>query len=108
MWRQLLRLSDRAPAPRPGTNGQARGMDALELPPGESSEPEYDESCMAGKDRLQPGRCTPSKWAKDARLIYSNGRVFGHPSGRSKTVLCAGLYARVSTRDQQTIPLQTR
>ena len=35
-------------------------------------------------------------------------RVFGHPSGRSKTVLRAGLYARVSTHDQQTIPLQTR
>jgi putative DNA-invertase from lambdoid prophage Rac len=35
-------------------------------------------------------------------------RVFGHPSGRNQTVLRAGLYARVSTHDQQTIPLQTR
>jgi DNA invertase Pin-like site-specific DNA recombinase len=35
-------------------------------------------------------------------------RVFGHPSGRSKKGLRAGLYARVSTHDQQTIPLQTR
>ena len=35
-------------------------------------------------------------------------RVFGHPSGRSKTVVRVGLYARVSTHDQQTIPLQTR
>jgi putative DNA-invertase from lambdoid prophage Rac len=33
-------------------------------------------------------------------------RVFGHPSGRNQTVLRAGLYARVSTHDQQ-IPLQT-
>ena len=35
-------------------------------------------------------------------------RVFGHPSGRTKTPLRAGLYARVSTTDQQTIPLQIR
>ena len=37
-----------------------------------------------------------------------SGRVFGHPSGRAKTDLRVGLYARVSTQDQQTIPLQTR
>lgn len=35
-------------------------------------------------------------------------RVFGHPSNRAKTPLRAGLYARVSTNDQQTIPLQIR
>jgi putative DNA-invertase from lambdoid prophage Rac len=35
-------------------------------------------------------------------------RVFGHPSHRAKTPLRAGLYARVSTQDQQTIPMQTR
>jgi DNA invertase Pin-like site-specific DNA recombinase len=35
-------------------------------------------------------------------------RVFGHPPGRPKTPFRAGLYARVSTQDQQTIPLQTR
>ncbi len=35
-------------------------------------------------------------------------RVFGHPSGRAKTELRVGLYARVSTQDQQTIPMQTR
>jgi len=35
-------------------------------------------------------------------------RVFGHPSRRFKTPLRAGLYARVSTQDQQTIPMQTR
>ncbi len=35
-------------------------------------------------------------------------RVFGHPSGRSKTVVRAGLYASVSTQDQQTVPMQTR
>jgi len=35
-------------------------------------------------------------------------RVIGHPSRRAKTPLRAGLYARVSTQDQQTIPMQTR
>ena len=37
-----------------------------------------------------------------------SGKVFGHPSGRSETVVRVGLYARVSSHDQQTIPLQTR
>ena len=35
-------------------------------------------------------------------------RVFGHPPQRAKTRFRVGLYARVSTQDQQTIPLQTR
>ena len=35
-------------------------------------------------------------------------RVFGHPPHRAKTPFRAGLYARVSTQDQQTIPMQTR
>jgi Resolvase, N terminal domain len=35
-------------------------------------------------------------------------RVLGHPSGRPRKLLRVGLYARVSTHDQQTIPLQTR
>jgi DNA invertase Pin-like site-specific DNA recombinase len=35
-------------------------------------------------------------------------KVFGHPSRRLKTPFRAGLYARVSTQDQQTIPMQTR
>jgi hypothetical protein len=34
-------------------------------------------------------------------------RVFGHPSKQVNAALRAGLYARVSTHDQQTIPLQT-
>ena len=32
MWRQLVRLSDGVAAPCPGTDGQPRGMDAVELP----------------------------------------------------------------------------
>lgn len=35
-------------------------------------------------------------------------RVFGHPSKQAPTNLRVGLYARVSTQDQQTIPMQTR
>jgi putative DNA-invertase from lambdoid prophage Rac len=35
-------------------------------------------------------------------------KVFGHPSRRGQTPFRVGLYARVSTQDQQTIPLQTR
>src|SRR5437899_6788539 len=35
-------------------------------------------------------------------------RVFGHSPRRAQTPLRAGLYARVSAQDQQTIPLQTR
>jgi putative DNA-invertase from lambdoid prophage Rac len=34
--------------------------------------------------------------------------VFGHPSKHAQTELRVGLYARVSTHDQQTIPMQTR
>jgi DNA invertase Pin-like site-specific DNA recombinase len=34
--------------------------------------------------------------------------VFGHPSKQAQTKLRVGLYARVSTNDQQTIPLQIR
>ncbi len=35
-------------------------------------------------------------------------RVFGQGSRRTKTPWRAGLYARVSTQDQQILPLQTR
>jgi predicted site-specific integrase-resolvase len=33
-------------------------------------------------------------------------RVFGHPGKRPKTALRAGVYARVSTTDQQALPMQ--
>ena len=35
-------------------------------------------------------------------------RVFGHPGKAVKTALRVGLYARVSTNDQQTLPMQIR
>jgi DNA invertase Pin-like site-specific DNA recombinase len=44
----------------------------------------------------------PAKWAS---RITKSRRVFGH--GR-KTQIRAGLYARVSTHDQQTLPAQNR
>jgi len=45
---------------------------------------------------------------KRASRKSKSPRVFGHPPHRAKTPLRAGLYARVSTQDQQTIPMQTR
>ena len=45
---------------------------------------------------------------KRASVKTKSRRVFGHPGKRSKTVLRAGLYARVSTNDQQTLPMQLR
>ena len=45
---------------------------------------------------------------KRASRTTKSPRVFGHPPRRAKTPLRVGLYARISTQDQQTIPLQTR
>lgn len=45
---------------------------------------------------------------KRASAKSKSRRVFGHPGNRSKTALRAGLYARVSTNDQQTLPMQLR
>jgi putative DNA-invertase from lambdoid prophage Rac len=45
---------------------------------------------------------------KRASAKSKSRRVFGHPGKRSKTTLRAGLYARVSTNDQQTLPMQLR
>jgi len=47
----------------------------------------------------------PTKHAS-ARII--SPRVFGQPSRRRQNPVRAGLYARVSTHDQQTLPLQRR
>lgn len=45
---------------------------------------------------------------KRASRPAKSPRVFGHPPPRAETPLRVGLYARVSTQDQQTIPMQTR
>lgn len=46
--------------------------------------------------------------AKQGSGTAESLRVFGHPGKRSKSALHAGLYARVSTNDQQTLPMQNR
>jgi putative DNA-invertase from lambdoid prophage Rac len=45
---------------------------------------------------------------KRASRRAKSPRVLGHPSQQGRPELRVGLYARVSTQDQQTIPLQTR
>ncbi len=45
---------------------------------------------------------------KRASMKSESRRVFGRPSKPPKTALRAGLYARVSTNDQQTLPMQLR
>ena len=55
---------------------------------------------MADKQRVIP--------VKRASGKHESRRVFGHPGKRSKTGLRAGFYARVSTNDQQTLPMQLR
>ena len=50
----------------------------------------------------------PEMAEKRASRKTKSPRVFGHPLRRAKTPLRVGFYARVSTQDQQTIPLQIR
>src|ERR1022692_3206578 len=45
---------------------------------------------------------------KRASRKTKSPKVFGHSPRRAKTPFRAGVYARVSTQDQQTIPMQTR
>jgi putative DNA-invertase from lambdoid prophage Rac len=45
---------------------------------------------------------------KQGPTTAKSRRVFGHPSRRVHPALRAGLYARVSTHDQQTLPMQNR
>jgi hypothetical protein len=45
---------------------------------------------------------------KRASRTVKSPKVFGHLSHQAKTPLRAGRYARVSTQNQQTIPMQTR
>jgi putative DNA-invertase from lambdoid prophage Rac len=46
--------------------------------------------------------------AKQVSGTAKSRRVFGHPGKRANPALRAGLYARVSTHDQQTLPMQNR
>ena len=64
---------------------------------------------LAENDRLRPGGMVSSKMAeKRVSRTAKLRKVFGHPPHRAQTPFRAGLYARVSTQDQQTIPMQTR
>jgi predicted site-specific integrase-resolvase len=45
---------------------------------------------------------------KPASARSQSRDVFGHPAAAAKTVLRAALYARVSSHDQQTLPMQNR
>jgi DNA invertase Pin-like site-specific DNA recombinase len=45
---------------------------------------------------------------KRASGKHQSRKVFGHPGKRPKTALRAALYARVSSHDQQTLPMQNR
>jgi len=45
---------------------------------------------------------------KRASVKPKSRRVFGHPGKPAKSTFRAGLYARVSTNDQQTLPMQLR
>jgi putative DNA-invertase from lambdoid prophage Rac len=60
-----------------------------------------------GSSAARPER--PSKMGEKRGFPKPKSRkVFGHPPRRAKTPFRVGLYARVSTQDQQTIPMQTR
>jgi predicted site-specific integrase-resolvase len=63
---------------------------------------------MAGKDSIRPWRKRHSEMAAKRTLEKAKSpRVFGQRRKLPKT-FCVGLYARVSTFDQHTIPLQIR
>lgn len=55
---------------------------------------------MLSKQRIMPG--------KQGYRTAQTRKVFGHPGKPPKAALRAGLYARVSTNDQQTLPMQLR
>ena len=63
---------------------------------------------MAGKDHMRPYRSDFLKCLqKRPSRKTESGDVFGQPRSRKK-MFRAGLYARVSTNDQQTLPMQIR
>ena len=65
---------------------------------------EYDESCLAEKDRLRPWLGDTPKWPPNGPFQRQNrDNVFGQARKPAK-MFRAGLYARVSTNDQQTLP----
>jgi len=67
----------------------------------------YDESLMAEKDTLRPCAGSIVKCHKTRSDIRKSGKVFGQGQKAAKAIR-AGLYARVSTQDQQTLPMQNK
>ncbi len=74
--RFLDRLPDRAPAPRPGTGGPTRRMDALELPRDPGHAPGYHEPFLAEKDRRRPGFRDIPKWPPNGPFRRQNPITF--------------------------------
>jgi putative DNA-invertase from lambdoid prophage Rac len=67
-----------------------------------------DESCLAEKDRLRPWLSDIPKMPRKRAPEKAKSRdVFGQARKPSK-MFRAGLYVRVSTNDQQTLPMQCR
>jgi putative DNA-invertase from lambdoid prophage Rac len=54
------------------------------------------------------GSKQPEMPVKQGSATTKSGRVFGQPRRTSRSALRVGLYARISTNDQQTLPMQLR
>ena len=68
----------------------------------------YDGSCLAEKDRLRPCLGDILKCRTNGLLQRQNPITFLARHGRPAKMFRAGLYARVSTNDQQTLAMQSR
>jgi DNA invertase Pin-like site-specific DNA recombinase len=63
---------------------------------------------VAGKYSFWPGKNVIRKWPENGHLKRQNRVGFSARHGNRRNCFALGLYARVSTSDQQTIPLQIR
>jgi putative DNA-invertase from lambdoid prophage Rac len=68
----------------------------------------YAETCMAEKDRLRPCLDDTLKWPPNGHLRRQNPVTFLARRGNRRKMFRAGIYARVSTNDQKTLPMQSR
>ncbi|HTP35126.1 MAG TPA: hypothetical protein VMJ75_23275, partial [Candidatus Acidoferrales bacterium] len=83
-------------------------MDALELSRDAGAHLKYDESFLAEKDRLRAWLGDILKCPENGLPRRQNPETFLARHGNSRKMLRAGLYARVSTNDQRTLPMQNR
>jgi len=63
---------------------------------------------MAEKDRLRPWLGDILKWPPNGPFPRQNLVTFFGQRRKPEKMFRAGLYARVSTNDQQTLPMQSR